>query len=256
MRLLAVDAAYCHSSSTTRDVNCWSADELNHFSPAALKARVEAGIGGKLTHCVWHGARDGRWDSGGARLDRRLKAAGFETRFRRMKVDEVRCRNRDCQCRHRDDPIFVRRQAGVDVDIAARTLELALGTKATVVLASGDGDLASLVETLIRNGCKVFVAAFDKSLSPELADLALQSAGVLDLKRAHFHRTRRKTYRVVDEDVSDDDDEIILLQPEGGARLHTTATTTSFLPASLLASSLRGEDSPASSSSSIVVQDD
>ena len=79
-----------------------------------------------MTHCVWFGAKDGRMDSGGAALERALKKAKFETRFRPMKVDEVVCRNRDCDenCPHRTSatPVRVMRQAGVDVDLAVSSL--------------------------------------------------------------------------------------------------------------------------------------
>ncbi|KAJ8598239.1 hypothetical protein CTAYLR_005483 [Chrysophaeum taylorii] len=188
--VLVVDAAYIHSAP---DVNAWSQAELDRVDPARLRRRVEAATGLAVTSAVWCGAKDGRFDSGGAKLERSLRRAGFEARFRRMKVDEVLCRNRDCRsCRHRANPIRVRRQSGVDVDICTRTLEIVFGASAaaTVILVAGDGDLAPLAETLLRAGFDLFVFAYPRSLSPELADLANASKGVVALD-ASFFRTNK-----------------------------------------------------------------
>ncbi|KAJ1453376.1 hypothetical protein M885DRAFT_524582 [Pelagophyceae sp. CCMP2097] len=224
--LLIVDAAYVHVGSAKvrrmrntgggRDINSWSRDELEAFDPKALLRRVEDLIGRRCTHAVWCGAKDGRMDSGGAALERALRAANFEARFRPMKCEEVFCRNRDCDdssCKHRKNAVRVVRQAGVDVDLAVRTLEIVYrhGPGAAVVLVAGDGDFAPLADALERARCQLYVAAFEHSLSNELAVCAERSAGLLSLDASFFERKRSSRRR----------------GPERKERFDTTSTSTS-----------------------------
>jgi uncharacterized LabA/DUF88 family protein len=206
MAVVVVDAAYVHVGAasvarcrpatvdaTTNDINGWSAEALRALDPAALRERIEEAAGDAVLAAAWCGARDGRFDSGGKALEAALARAGFRTSFRAIKVDEVICRNRDCddaRCPHRGPlrtPVRVRRQAGVDVDVACAALELvhAYGRGVELVLVAGDGDFLPLVEAARRAGARVAVAAFAHSLSPALADAA---DAVYDMDATWFRR--------------------------------------------------------------------
>ena len=185
MAYLVVDAAYVHVGARrakhdeTSDLNGWSSRELKALRPRQLRRRLEAAFERRVVRSVWCGARDGRMDSGGKELERSLNRAGFETSFSRIKVDEVVCRNRDCcdaKCPHRgplSTPVRVRRQAGVDVDIACRALEMLYSHSASdgapaLLLVAGDGDFAPLARAVHRAGATLLVAAWSHSLSPDL----------------------------------------------------------------------------------------
>ena len=70
----------------------------------------------------------------------------------------------------------VRKQAGVDVDVACRALEMLFCPRGepptTVVLVAGDGDFLSVAETCRRAGAKFVVAAFLQSANPALTEFA------------------------------------------------------------------------------------
>ena len=185
MAYLVVDAAYVHVGARrakhdeTSDLNGWSSRELKALRPRQLRRRLEAAFERRVVRSVWCGARDGRMDSGGKALERSLNRAGFETSFSRIKVDEVVCRNRDCcdaKCPHRgplSTPVRVRRQAGVDVDIACRALEMLYAHSASdgapaLLLVAGDGDFVPLARAAHRAGATLLVAAWSHSLSPDL----------------------------------------------------------------------------------------
>ena len=132
------------------------------------------------------------------KLDKRLRKAGFLTSYRRIKMDEVVCRNRDCVAAgtcphlHRSNPVRCRRQAGVDVDVACRALQFITeqlmrdqtdwhsstwthaqqSAQPWLVLVAGDGDFLSLVETAKRLGAKVAVAAWRRSVHDDLVETA------------------------------------------------------------------------------------
>lgn len=240
--LLVVDAAYVHCGRSRTDVgrgpdsdqNSWA--ELEGFDPKLLRRRVEESVGAQMSHCVWFGAQDGRLDSGGKHLQKRLVNSGFELRFRRMKVDEVHCRNRNCDggtCRHRFDPIFVRRQAGVDVDITARTLELVYARapmSAIVVLVAGDGDLAPLAEALLRANCELYLLAFRHSVSHQLASLAYDFFDLDDEYLVNTQASKKRTSQNLVRRFNSNSD--LTLLPD----LNSDFAITDLIPAQVLAS--------------------
>lgn len=243
--LLAVDAAYVHCGRNRIDVgrgpdsdqNSWT--ELEGFDPKLLRRRVEESVGAQMSHCVWFGAQDGRLDSGGKHLQKRLLNSGFELRFRRMKVDEVHCRNRNCDggsCRHRFDPIFVRRQAGVDVDITARTLELVYANaaiSATVVLVAGDGDLVPLAEALLRANCELYLLAFRHSVSHHLASLALEFFDLDDKYLINTQGSKKRTSQRLMREFNSNSDFALL--PD----IDSDFAITDLVPAQVLTSHLK-----------------
>ena len=189
--ILAVDTAYLVAGNRS-DVNSWSQSALESIDAARLRKRLSREVGRKVTYALWCGAKDGRADSGGATLERNVREAGFETRYRRMKVDEVLCHRRGCDCKHQSEPVFARRQAGVDVDLAVRTLELLLLKKAKcVILVAGDGDFEALGEAVLRAGASFYLCAYAHSLSPNLGHLAQNN--IIHLDTSFFHRKQKQT---------------------------------------------------------------
>ena len=126
MASLVVDAAYVHhgtAAAAADNINGWSEAALKRIKPKAFKRRLESALGLSIERACWCAARDGRVDAVATKLDKRLRKAGFVTSYRRIKMDEVVCRNRDCVAAgtcphlHRSNPVRCRRQAGVDVDV-------------------------------------------------------------------------------------------------------------------------------------------
>ena len=201
MASLVVDAAYVHhgtAAASADNINGWSEAALKRIKPKAFKRRLESALGLSIERACWCAARDGRVDAVATKLDKRLRKAGFTTSYRRIKMDEVVCRNRDCVAAgtcphlHRSNPVRCRRQAGVDVDVACRALQFIteqLMSETTswqsstwthaqqaaqpwLVLVAGDGDFLSLVETAKRLGAKVAVAAWRRSVHDDLVETA------------------------------------------------------------------------------------
>ena len=200
MASLVVDAAYVHhgtAAASADNINGWSEAALKRIKPKAFKRRLESALGVSIERACWCAARDGRVDAVATKLDKRLRKAGFVTSYRRIKMDEVVCRNRDCVAAgtcphlHRSNPVRCRRQAGVDVDVACRALQFVTeqlmsetswqsstwthaqqAAQPWLVLVAGDGDFLSLVETAKRLGAKVAVAAWRRSVHDDLVETA------------------------------------------------------------------------------------
>ena len=173
MASLVVDAAYVHhgtAAASADNINGWSEAALKRIKPKAFKRRLASALGLSIERACWCAARAGRVDAVATKLDKRLRKAGFVTSYRRIKMDEVVCRNRDCVAAgtcphlHRSNPVRCRRQAGVDVDVACRALQFVTeqlmsetswqsttwphaqqAAQPWLVLVAGDGDFLSLV---------------------------------------------------------------------------------------------------------------
>ena len=201
MASLVVDAAYVHHGTAAS-----SADNINGWSEAALKKdkaesvqaapRVRARPQHRARLLVRRARRPRR--RGGDEARQAAAQGGFPNVYRRIKMDEVVCRNRDCVAAgtcphlHRSNPrVRCRRQAGVDVDVACRALQFITeqlmsetswqsstwthaqqAAQPWLVLVAGDGDFLSLVETAKRLGAKVAVAAWRRSVHDDLVETA------------------------------------------------------------------------------------
>lgn len=197
MASLVVDAAYVHHGTAAASADCingWSEAALNRIRPKSFKKRLESALGLSIDRACWCAARDGRVDAVANKFDKRLRQAGIATSYRRIKMDEVVCRNRDCVAAgtcphlHRSNPVRCRRQAGVDVDVACKALQFVTeelmsdragwqsstwsrpqrSAQPWLVLVAGDGDFCALLETAKHLGAKVAVAAWRRSVHEDL----------------------------------------------------------------------------------------
>ena len=137
MASLVVDAAYVHhgtAAASADNINGWSEAALKRIKPKAFKRRLESALGLSIERACWCAARDGRVDAVATKLDKRLRKAGFLTSYRRIKMDEVVCRNRDCVAAgtcphlHRSNPVRCRRQAASTSTSRAARCSLSLSS--------------------------------------------------------------------------------------------------------------------------------
>ena len=206
MASLVVDAAYVHhgtAAASADNINGWSEAALKRIKPKAFKRCLESALGLSIERACWCAARDGRVDAVATKLDKRLRKAGFLTSYRRIKMDEVVCRNRDCVAAgtcphlHRSNPVRCRRQAGVDAARRSlvcrsgpRTVLLRLAVRAARALCSFP--YRCVLNSRHRTGVQLFCGPVSRR-SPGAAYVP-GTAGLRGSRGDNTHATVTATY--------------------------------------------------------------
>jgi len=99
-----------------------------------------------------------------------------------LKTMDVRCKDPHCRCVHKRNPIQRVVQAGVDVAIATRMLQLLLEDKVDrLVLLAGDGDFETAVQLMVSKGVELNLCCSRHTTSARLLPHCHMTRGEADI---------------------------------------------------------------------------